>query len=150
MKILFVCTGNICRSPLADGFARHLVDQAGLGWEIDSVGTGGWHVGEAPDSRAQAVAKQRGYPISGLRGRQLSPDDFLAFDHLIALDSSHLDFLNRHAPANTTARISLLSQWSDQVPVDIEDPYYEDDTAFERAADDIETCVTALVRQLGG
>lgn len=148
MKILFVCTGNICRSPLADGYARYLVERAGKDWLIDSVGTGGWHVGEAPDARAQKVARRRGYPISGLRGRQLSPDDFRAFDHLVALDSSHLDFLHRHAPDNASARISLLSDWYDGGPVDIEDPYYEDDAAFDRAADEIEACVTELVRQL--
>ena len=148
IRILFLCTGNICRSPLADGYARRRVRELGLDWPIDSAGTGAWHVGEAPDPRAVAVAQRRGYPIDTLRARQLRRTDYLEFDHIIALDRGHLDFLQRHRPQDGVAENSLLLGWSSLMHEDVADPYYDDNAAFERAADEIEAGVDALIAAL--
>lgn len=146
--ILFLCTGNICRSPLADGYARHRIGSLGLGWHIDSAGTGAWHVGETPDPRAMAVAQRRGYPIDALRARQLVEADYFEFDHIVALDRSHLHFLRQHGPRGSVAANSLLLDWSSLQNEDVADPYYEDDAAFELAADEIEAGVDALIAAL--
>src|SRR5690348_15769529 len=98
MRILFVCLGNICRSPLAEGAMRAAAGKAGLAVEVDSAGTGDWHAGKAPDRRAIATAARHGIDISGLRARQVSPDDFERFDHLIALDRKNLDDLRLMMP----------------------------------------------------
>lgn len=148
IRILFLCTGNICRSPLADGFARHRIKTLGLDWSIDSAGTGDWHVGETPDPRAMAVAAQRGYSIGDLRARQLEPSDYFDFNHIVALDRSHLEFLTRHQPAGATSKNTLLLDWASMDHDSVADPYYDDDTAFALVADEIETGVNALIDAL--
>jgi len=121
MKILMVCLGNICRSPLAHGVLQYLADQEGLDWHVDSAGIGGWHVGNPPDHRAIAVAKQYGIDISGQRAQQLRIEHLDEFDHILAMDRDNLR--NILAKAKTTeqrARIQLFLQ-NREVP----DPYYD-------------------------
>ncbi|WP_122466810.1 low molecular weight protein-tyrosine-phosphatase [Brevundimonas lutea] len=107
-SILFVCLGNICRSPLAEAALREAARRRDLDLTLDSAGTGDWHAGEPPDPRAVAVAARHGADISGLRARQVTPGDFIRFDHIVALDHDNLENLRRLAPADATARLSLL------------------------------------------
>ena len=108
VRVLFVCLGNICRSPLAEAAFRGEAERLGLDVEVDSAGTGDWHVGEAPDARAIAVAAQNGADISHLRARQVSADDFTRFDHIVALDRQNLAQLEAMQPEGGRARLSLL------------------------------------------
>lgn len=104
-SVLFVCLGNICRSPLAEGALRAAAVRAGLDLTVDSAGTGGWHAGDPPDRRAQAAARRHGTDISGLRARQVRPEDFRKFDHVFALDRQNLQDLQAIAPADATAEL---------------------------------------------
>jgi len=127
MKILMVCLGNICRSPLAEGILRHLALQQGLDWEIDSAGTGNWHVGDPPDRRSVKVAQRHGIDISGLRGRQFQAADFDRFDRIFAMDlDNYRDILLKARTDADKAKLQLLLD--DQQPVP--DPWY-DDALFE-------------------
>lgn len=127
MKILMVCLGNICRSPLAEGILRHLSSQNGLNWQIDSAGTGNWHVGHPPDRRSLAVAKKHGIDISGLRGRQFSTADFDKFDRIFVMDlDNYRDVLQKARSEADRLKVQLLL--NDQQPVP--DPWY-DDALFE-------------------
>lgn len=130
-SILFVCLGNICRSPLAEAALRAEAQRLRMDLIVDSAGTGGWHIGEAPDPRAQAVARKHGVDISGYQGRQVKPADFRRFTHIIALDHDNLANLRRIAPADATAELSLLL---DHVPgregQAVADPYFGDDDGF--------------------
>jgi protein-tyrosine phosphatase len=122
-----VCLGNICRSPLAEGILRHLATQKGLDWEIDSAGTGNWHVGHPPDRRSIKVAQQHGIDISDLRGRQFQTADFDAFDRIFAMDlENYRAILLKARTDEDKAKLQLLLD--DQQPVP--DPYY-DDALFE-------------------
>ena len=131
--VLFVCLGNICRSPAADGMARQLSDQLALGWTVDSAGTGAWHVGSAPDDRMTRAAAARGIDLSSLRARQVLADDFYRFDHIFAMDRQNYADLDELRPRDATARLHLFLQ-SDSVP----DPYYGGDDGFEHVLDLIE------------
>ncbi|MFC0317275.1 MULTISPECIES: low molecular weight protein-tyrosine-phosphatase [Olivibacter] len=121
MKILVVCLGNICRSPLAHGILAHLAKEKGLDWEIDSAGTGDWHVGECPDRRSIAIAKKYGVDISGQRARQFNRIDFECYDKILVMDRNNLrDVLAMaHSPADR-AKVSLFLE-NDIV----QDPYYD-------------------------
>ncbi len=122
MKILMVCLGNICRSPLAHGIMEALAREHGLDWEVDSAGTGGWHVGSQPDRRSIAVAKNYGVDISGQRCRQFSADDFDRYDLILVMDRSNLeDVLAQARTEADRAKVRLLRN-NDIVP----DPYYDD------------------------
>lgn len=126
MKILMVCLGNICRSPLAHGVLEHLAKEIGLDWEIDSAGTGNWHVGEQPDLRSIAIAKNYGVDISGQCCRQFDVSDFDEFDQIFVMDYSNLSDVKALARNDEDhKKISLLLK-NDIVP----DPYY-DDTQFD-------------------
>jgi protein-tyrosine phosphatase len=103
-SVLFVCLGNICRSPLAEAAMKAEAARLGLDWEIESAGTGGWHVGDPPDPRAQATALRHGVDISGYRGRQVKAEDFRHFSHIVALDTDNLANLKRLQPKDGTAR----------------------------------------------
>lgn len=130
-SILFVCLGNICRSPLADGALRHRVRQLDLGWSVDSAGTGGWHAGDPPDPRAIAVARAHGVDISGLRGRQVAPEDFERFDLILAMDHGNLAGLRRIAPAEAPADLRLaLDLVEGRQGQAVADPYYGEASGF--------------------
>jgi protein-tyrosine phosphatase len=149
VRILFVCTGNICRSPSAEAVARAIGARDGLDWVVDSVGTGAWHVGERPDHRAIQVGAARGYDLSGLTARQLSRADFHAFDHLVALDSGHLSDMRAIAPAGSGAVLSRLMDWLPDTPIDdVPDPYYGDVVDFENMFEMIEGAVAELARKI--
>ena len=123
MKILMVCLGNICRSPLAEGILRHLAEQRQLDWEVDSAGTGNWHVGDPPDARSVRVAKKHGIDISGLRGRQFQAGDFDRFDRIYVMDRMNLrDVLALARSEDDKKKVRLLLD-TEVVP----DPYYEDE-----------------------
>jgi protein-tyrosine phosphatase len=148
-SVLFVCLGNICRSPLAEGAMRAEAEKAGLDLVVDSAGTGHWHIGEPPDRRAQAVAHGHGVDISGLRARQVSADDFRRFTHIFALDPENLADLGAIRPRDATATLGLLM---DLVPgregTAVDDPYYGDAAGFERSWTDVRAAAHALVAML--
>ncbi len=129
-RLLFVCLGNICRSPAADGIARALVADRGLDWRIDSAGTGAWHAGNPPDPRMIEAAATRGIDLTPLRARQAEPDDFLRFDHIFAMDRSNLADLQDIRPAGATATLSLFLKTED-----VPDPYYGGPDGFEQVLD---------------
>ena len=133
IRILFVCLGNICRSPMAEGIARRLVDEAGLAdrVEVDSAGTGSWHIGDPPDPRAIATAAPNGTAIATLRRRQLEAADFQRFDLILALDRSNLATLKAKAPRNATARLALFMEETTGRAMDVPDPYFGAQDGFE-------------------
>lgn len=123
-SVLFVCLGNICRSPLAEGIFRDLAEREGVAVEIDSAGTGDWHLGHAPDPRAQAVADKNGLDISALRARLVTPADFHRFDRIVAMDASNLANLEAMRPADARATLARLLDFADGVALtDVPDPY---------------------------
>jgi len=143
MKILMVCTGNICRSPSAEGVFRELARKENLNIEVESAGTHDYHVGEAPDRRAIAHAKKRGYDISGLRARQVAAADFEKFDLILAMDRGHLRILEGLCPAAQRGKLRLF------VPgQDVPDPYYGGAEHFEAALDLIEDAARKLLVEL--
>ena len=149
--LLFVCLGNICRSPLAEAAFRHEAARAGLAAGADSAGTGDWHVGHPPDHRALAEAARHGIDISGYRARQVTPGDFHAFTHILALDHQNLSDLRRLAPANATARLSLLLDHVDGLAgQSVADPYFGDESGFAETWREVSLAAGALVRKLAG
>src|SRR5438067_12580256 len=141
--ILFVCTGNICRSPTAEAVLRHLAAKEGLDLDIESAGLGDWHVGSAPDERAQHHAKSRGYDLSTLRARQVTKRDFAEFDLILAMDRGHLRALQRMAPPEQRHKVRLF------VPeCDVPDPYYGGAEGFERVLDLVEAACRELLAAL--
>ncbi len=151
ISILFVCTGNICRSPTAEGVFRDRVMKAGWlnRFLIDSAGTGGWHIGNGPDPRSVATAKARGVDIAGLRARQLHINDYQNFQHLIALDETHFDHMMYLKPQGASAQISLLMQHEPtQKWRDVPDPYYGGQKDFDLAYDLIAQGVDGLLAAL--
>jgi protein-tyrosine phosphatase len=148
-SVLFVCLGNICRSPLAEAAFRLEAERIGLAVTVDSVGTGGWHVGEAPDRRAQAVARRNGAEIGNYRGRQVTPDDFYRFDLILALDSQNLKALRAMMPADATAAVSLLlDEVAGRRGKAVADPYYGDDAGFDVTWADVTLAARHLARRL--
>ena len=149
--ILFLCLGNICRSPLAEGAARAAFADAGIAATLDSAGTGDWHVGRPPDPRALAEARRRGVDISDLRARQLSPGDFTRFDLILAADAENLRAARALAPADATARLMLML---DMVPGragdSVTDPYYGADDGFAKTWGDVSAVAAALVADATG
>lgn len=149
-SVLFVCLGNICRSPLAEAALREEAGRLGIKVEIDSAGTGDWHVGQPPDPRAIAVAKRNGVDISTMRARLITPDDFRRFDHIVALDGDNLANLKRMRPEDAKAQLSLLLDHIEgregQV---VADPYYGDEAHFNETWADVTAGARALARTLG-
>ena len=150
VRILFVCLGNICRSPLAEGIMRDLVERAGRAhWiSIDSVGIGAWHLGDPPDRRSIAIAKIHGIDITGLRGRQIEAADFEAFDLIFGMDRSNMRDLHALAPSAMAHKLHLFldyaAGWEDDVP----DPYYETAGAFEALYQTLDAGCSSLLAKL--
>lgn len=144
--ILFVCLGNICRSPLAEAAFRKRSEEAGLAVEIDSAGTAAYHVGRPPDPRSAATARDNGIDIAHYRGRQLSAEDFTGFTHIFAMDHQNLRDIEAAKPSHATAEVSLLM---DLVPgregAAIADPYYGGEERFEDTWEDVSAAADALV-----
>ena len=150
LAVLFVCLGNICRSPLAEAAFRLEAERHGLDVEVDSAGTGDWHAGEAPDGRAQAVAARHGIDISHLRARQVSREDFERFDHILALDRDNLARLRTMAPPESRARLSLLlDHVAGREGEPVADPYYGGDAHFEVTWRDVSEGARALAEAIG-
>ncbi|MFC7367624.1 MULTISPECIES: low molecular weight protein-tyrosine-phosphatase [Vreelandella] len=149
-RVLFVCLGNICRSPTAEGVFQRAVEQAGLGSHvsIDSCGVAGWHVGKPPDQRSQAAALQRGVDISHLRARQLSASDFLAFDYVLAMDRDNLHAMRALQPAESQAHVGLFLAFAGMPETDVPDPYYGGEEGFEQVLDMIEAASAGLIAEL--
>lgn len=151
-RILFVCLGNICRSPAAEGVFRARAEQAGLltQLDIDSAGTGDWHVGHAPDERMQRAAQRRGYPLDALRARQVTPQDLVHFDLIFAMDEQNLSDLKAMAPTDeAAAKIQLfLSLAPELAEHEVPDPYYGGPDGFDHVLDLIEVASDALLKRL--
>lgn len=154
VNILFVCLGNICRSPTAHGVFQRLVDEKGLSESIsvDSAGTGAWHVGKAPDGRATAAARQRGYDLTPLRARQVRQQDFVEFDYIIAMDDSNLSdlmALYRAGGSKGAEPVLFLDRY---LPVasesSVPDPYYGGDEGFEHVLNLVEAASLRLLNTL--
>lgn len=151
IRVLFVCLGNICRSPTAEGVFTHIAAQAGLAskLQIDSCGTGAWHVGSAPDARSIDAAKKRGVDISVLRARQLHADDFIHFDYMIAMDRSNLADIKARCPSASKARICLFLDYATRSEVDeVPDPYYGGEDGFEQVLDLVEQASHGLLAEI--
>jgi len=147
---LFVCLGNICRSPTAEGVMRALVAESDLDAdvEVESAGTGGWHVGDPPDPRSVAAAADRGVDLEG-EARQVSPEDFERFDLLVAMDRSNLDGLLRLAPdEEARAKVRLLRELGEGIHEDVPDPYYGGKQGFAEVVEIIDRNCRALIGQL--
>jgi protein-tyrosine phosphatase len=153
VKVLFVCMGNICRSPMAEGMFRKAVRDAGLEGQIeaDSAGTHAYHVGSPPDPRAQAAIRQRGVDIGGLRGRKVEDVDFERFDYILAMDGDNMDRLMQRAPARHQDKVRRLLSFSRKYPnLDVVDPYYGGPQGFEENLDMIQDAVQGLIREISG
>ena len=151
IKVVFVCLGNICRSPTAEGVFRALVERDGLGERVavDSAGTGAWHLGEAPDRRAQEAARRRGVDMSAIRARQATKGDFGAFHYVLAMDRDNLAALQRLCPPGQEHRLGLFLDYAPEVGErDVPDPYYGGGQGFEHVLDLIEAASRGLLAHL--
>ena len=150
-RILFVCLGNICRSPTAEGVLRAIAAKEfpGLALEVDSAGTADFHVGEPPDRRTVAAARRRGYDLAGLRARQVQPADFSRFDYVLAMDRANLEGLENLRPKDASAHVSLFLEFSpDASTREVPDPYYGGVEEFERVLDLCESAARGLLNRL--
>ena len=150
-SILFVCTGNICRSPTAEAVARQMIKTHGQENHIrvDSAGTHNYHVGDSPDKRSIAAAAKRGYDMTNLRARQLNQEDFIQFDLLVAMDITHLHSMNRLCPPALAPKISLLMRYATQHDdEEIVDPYYGNEADFEKVLDYCEDAISGLLNRI--
>ena len=151
MRILFVCLGNICRSPTAEAVVRALAarELPEIGLEVDSAGTAGYHVGEPPDPRMQAAAARRGYELKALRARVVEPRDFERFDLILAMDRENLAVLHRRAPEQARERVRLfLEFFPGGEPREVPDPYYGGPNGFEEVLDLVEAAARGLIAHL--
>ena len=151
MKILFVCLGNICRSPTAEVVFREIAAREApeLPIEVESAGTAGYHVGEPPDHRTRHAALRRGYDMSALRARIVEPRDFGRFDLILAMDRENLDVLRRRAPDSARERIRLFLEFVPDAPVaEVPDPYYGGPNGFEEVLDLVEAGARSLLEHV--
>jgi protein-tyrosine phosphatase len=150
-SVLFVCTGNICRSPTAEAIFRKLSADAGMAETVtaDSAGTHGYHVGEPPDPRAQAAAAKRGYDLSGLRARRFEEADFHRFDLILAMDQDHYSILSHTARPPAGNKLKLMMSYARRfAEQEVPDPYYGGPQAFERVLDMLEDAAQGLLESL--
>ena len=150
ISVLFVCMGNICRSPTAEAVFRQYVENAGLAEsiQIDSAGTHDYHIGDLPDARTRHAAQQRGYDMSSLRGRQVEPDDFHRFDYVLAMDKANLAILQDIKPVGTPAAHLFLSYAQHHQEREVPDPYYGGGDGFERVLDMVEDGAQGLLQHI--
>jgi len=151
VKVLFVCMGNICRSPTAEAVFRRRVEEAGLAAhiEVDSAGTHAYHVGEPPDRRAREAATRRGFDMQALRGRQVGRLDIEQFDYVLAMDEDNLAALRQQAAAAHRDKPRLLMEWAPHWGRrDVPDPYYGGARGFEQVLDMIEDAASALLEEI--
>ena len=150
-RLLFVCLGNICRSPMAEGVFRRVAEEEGVLhlFEIDSAGLGDWHRGQAPDARAQAAARNRGIDISGQSARQVTGADYARFDLLLAMDSSNYEELTQLAPKPARHKVRRFLDFAPQVGTkDVPDPFFGGSDGFDHALDLIEDAARGLITDL--
>ena len=143
MKVLFVCTGNICRSPTAEGILRRLGELEKMSIHVESRGTHDYHVGEPPDERAQDHAKRRGYDLSAQRAKQVGKRDFEEFDLVLAMDRGHLRILQRLCPPQHAGKVRLFLR-----EADVPDPYYGGPDGFEQVLDLVEAACRGLLDEM--
>lgn len=151
IHVIFVCMGNICRSPTAEAVFRHYVENAGLTDRIviDSAGTHDYHIGEPPDARTQRAARQRGYEMEGLRGRQVEAEDFRRFDYVLAMDQANLANLQRIAPGDSEAKARLFLEYArHHAEREVPDPYFGGADGFERVLDMVEDAAEGLLQHI--
>ncbi|MDH5394824.1 MAG: low molecular weight phosphotyrosine protein phosphatase [Gammaproteobacteria bacterium] len=151
VSVLFVCMGNICRSPTAEGVFRHLVHQQGhADWIVtDSAGTHAYHIGEQPDHRAQQTARKRGIDLSDLRGRKAISDDFKNFDYILAMDNDNFRILENICPPGFEDRLHLFLNFSEDFEeTEVPDPYYGGDQGFEHVFDLVESASKGLLKDI--
>jgi protein-tyrosine phosphatase len=150
ISVLFVCMGNICRSPTAEGVFRHYVTEAGLAQrvDIDSAGTHAYHVGAPPDRRALAAAARRGFSMGEIRARHISPDDFARFDLILAMDLDNLALLREQSEPEYHEKICLFLEYASAQQTEVPDPYYGGATGFERVLDLVEDASRGLLEKL--
>ena len=150
VKVLFVCLGNICRSPTAEAVFRHLVKEAGLEKRviIDSAGTGNWHVGEPPDPRATQAASGRGYDLAGLRAREVAREDFVEFDYVLAMDDENLRALKRLSPPEHAHKVRLFTEFCTSGACTVPDPYTGGAQGFELVLDLVEDSARGLLLEV--
>jgi protein-tyrosine phosphatase len=152
-RLLFVCLGNICRSPTAEGVLRVIAAREfpGVKIEVDSAGTADYHVGESPDPRSVAAALRRGYDIAGLRARLVQPADFEHFDYVLAMDNANLVELVRRRPSHASANLALFLEFAPEAgAAEVPDPYYGGAEDFERVLDLCEAGARGLLKRLAG
>lgn len=153
IHVLFVCLGNICRSPLGEALFRHHADAGGHAgcFRVDSAGTAAYHIGEPPDSRSAETARRRGVQLAG-RARRLEPSDFYDFDHIVAMDRSNLEDIEAARPSDARARVHLLRSFDPEADgdEDVPDPYYGGPDGFDRVHDIVDRSTRALLAHLAG
>lgn len=149
-SVLFVCMGNICRSPTAEGVFRHYVAKAGLSERIvvESAGTHAYHVGSPPDRRAHAAAERRGISLVDIRARRVSDDDFERFDYIIAMDEDNVERLKDQSPLEHHSKVRLFLEFSSSGQREVPDPYYGGAAGFERVLDLVEDASRGLLKTL--
>lgn len=148
ISVLFVCLGNICRSPTAEAVFKHKAAEAGLNLHIDSAGTHGYHIGSPPDKRSQAAGVERGYSFKGLKCRRVDESDFEKFDYILAMDNSNLSNLHGMSPAQYHDKIKLFLDYANEEDKEVPDPYYGGKRGFELVLDLIEAASDGLIAHI--
>lgn len=148
-SVLFICTGNICRSPTAEGILRKRVEELGLDVVVDSAGTHGYHVGDAPDPRSIKAAAKRGYDISRLKARRIAAEDFEHFDFVVALDGEHMRLMRRSCPPELQHKLCEMMVFAPQAQHrEVPDPYYGPADGFELVLDLLEEAIEGLLKEI--